>query len=481
MLPRLLLLPATARGLLARIVALRWARIVGFDLVVPAAIAAVIWTAVPQLGSELAGIPFGVAWIVLTAAVVAPLLLWSRARSGAIPTARAGPTRLPALGLILVVGIVVSWVLYDVWFWGHTNQLYDLDVYLGSAGRWLAGGQPYMTAPVTAWPSTPGADFFLYPPPLLPVFAALSKVPEGPVDVAWVAFLIACAYKSYRILGLPRVWGLALLAFPPVAIGFESGNVASLTFLLFAAGARAGGALVVDGLFKTQTGLPALWLIRQRRWRAILAGAAVVAAVVLATLPLVGLHSWQDWWAGLGYRAASQAAVPALYGYSYAKEYPSWAFAAISAALVVAALLFRGRRGLAALGLASIFASPALWPHGFVFALPALLMLENGAAVWLVLGAGSVGPNMWHLFNVAWIAVLAARRLPSGALHPLAGTDGPWPNPLAAQRTRSAASPTVRVGAIGPGSGGVSATNADRSELRPRHPQPLPVTRQRDE
>ena len=481
MLPRLLLLPATARGLLARIVALRWARIGGFDLVVPAAIAAVIWTAVPQLGSELAGIPFGVAWIVLTAAVVAPLLLWSRARSGAIPTARAGPTRLPALGLILVVGIVVSWVLYDVWFWGHTNQLYDLDVYLGSAGRWLAGGQPYMTAPVTAWPSTPGADFFLYPPPLLPVFAALSKVPEGPVDVAWVAFLIGCAYKSYRILGLPRVWGLALLAFPPVAIGFESGNVASLTFLLFAAGARAGGALVVDGLFKTQTGLPALWLIRQRRWRAILAGAAVVAAVVLATLPLVGLHSWQDWWAGLGYRAASQAAVPALYGYSYAKEYPSWAFAAISAALVVAALLFRGRRGLAALGLASIFASPALWPHGFVFALPALLMLENGAAVWLVLGAGSVGPNMWHLFNVAWIAVLAARRLPSGALHPLAGTDGPWPNPLAAQRTRSAASPTVRVGAIGPGSGGVSATNADRSELRPRHPQPLPVTRQRDE
>ena len=481
MLPRLLLLPATARGLLARIVALRWARLGGFDLVVPAAIAAVIWTAVPQLGSELAGIPFGVAWIVLTAAVVAPLLLWSRARSGAIPTARAGPTRLPALGLILVVGIVVSWVLYDVWFWGHTNQLYDLDVYLGSAGRWLAGGQPYMTAPVTAWPSTPGADFFLYPPPLLPVFAALSKVPEGPVDVAWVAFLIACAYKSYRILGLPRVWGLALLAFPPVAIGFESGNVASLTFLLFAAGARAGGALVVDGLFKTQTGLPALWLIRQRRWRAILAGAAVVAAVVLATLPLVGLHSWQDWWAGLGYRAASQAAVPALYGYSYAKEYPGWAFAAISAALVVVALLFRGRRGLAALGLASIFASPALWPHGFVFALPALLMLENGAAVWLVLGAGSVGPNMWHLFNVAWIAVLAARRLPSGALHPLAGTDGPWPNPLAAQRTRSAASPTVRVGAIGPGSGGVSATTADRSELRPRHPRPLPVTRQRDE
>jgi hypothetical protein len=392
-----------------------------------------------------------VAWIVLTAAVVAPLLLWARARTGATPSAAgSAPTRLPSLGLILVVGIVVSWALYDLWFWGQTRQLYDLDVYLGSAARWLAGGQPYMTAPVTAWPSSPAADFFLYPPPLLPVFGALSKLPEGPVDVGWVAFLVACAYKSYRVLGLPRVWSLALLAFPPVAIGFESGNVASLTFLLFAAGVRAGGALVVDGLFKTQTGLPALWLIRQRRWRGILAGAAVVVAVVLATMPLVGPHSWQDWWAGLGYRAASQSAVPALYGYSYAKEYPGWAFAAIAAGLVVVALLFRGRRGLAALGLASIFASPALWPHGFVFSLPALLMLENGAAVWLVLGAGSVGPNMWHLFNVAWIAVLAARRLPFGSLHPLAGTDGPWPNPLSAQRTRGAAHPTARVGASEP-------------------------------
>jgi hypothetical protein len=436
-LPRLLLLPAAARGLLARIVGLRWARIGGFDLVVPAAIAAVIWTAIPQLGSELAGIPFGVAWIVATAAVVAPLLIWSRAQPVAsLPAASSGPTRLPSLGLILVVGIVVSWVLYDIWFWGQTNQLYDLDVYLGSAARWLAGGQPYMTAPVTAWPSSPGSDFFLYPPPLLPVFAALSRLPHGLASAVWVVFLVACAYKSYRILGLRRIWSVALLAFPPMAIGFESGNVASLTFLLFVAGIRAGGPLVVDGLFKTQTGLPALWLIRQRRWRGILAGTAIVAAIALVTLPLVGLHSWQDWWAGLGYRAASQSAVPALYGYSYARELPGWEFAAVSAALVGVALFFRGRRGLAALGLAAIFASPALWPHGFVFALPALLMLENGAAVWLVLGAGAVGPNMWHVFAGAWVAVLAARRLPYGPLHPMAGTDGPWPNPLSLTRIR---------------------------------------------
>jgi len=89
-------------------------------------------------------------------------------------------------------------------------------------------------------------------------------------------------------------------------------------------------------------------------------------------------------------------------------------------------LLFRGRRGLAALGLATVFASPALWPHGFAFALPAVFMLESGTGVWLVLGAGAFGSNMWLLFMAGWVAVLAGGRRPSGALHPFVGSDGVW-------------------------------------------------------
>jgi hypothetical protein len=360
---------------------------------------------------------------------------------------------MPILGLVLIVGIVVSWLLYDLWFWGQTIQLYDLNVYLGSASRWLDGGQPYLTAPLTTWSSDARSDFFLYPPPLLPVFAALSRLPDGPVAVGWVGLMMACGYKAYRFLGLPRAFSLALLAFPPVAIGFESGNVASLTFLLFAASVRSGGALIVDCLFKVQAGLPALWLIRERRWRGVLAGVGAVAVIVLITLPFVGVDSWRAWLDGLGYRATSQVNVPSLYGYSYARLLPGYVFAGISVVLVGVALLFRGRSGLAALGLASIFASPALWPHGFVFALPALLMLENGALFWLVVGAGAVGPNMWHLFSGGFVAVFAARRLPAGTLHPLAGTDGPWPDPrrLMLRSTHRPgpppASPIVRVGA----------------------------------
>jgi hypothetical protein len=443
--------PEPARDWLARIAGLRWARLGGFDLAVPAAIGIVIWTALPQLGRDFGGVPFGVAWIAATVTIVALLRL--RPHTPVAAAAASGSARVSTLGLILVVGVVVSWLLYDILFWSQTIRFYDLDVYLGSAARWLDGGRPYMTAPVTAWPSSAGSDFFLYPPPLLPVFGVLSRLPRDPVVVGWIGLLLACAYKSFRVLGLSRTLSLALLAFPPVAIGIESGNVAAVTFLLFAAGVRAGGSLIVDGLFKVQTGLPALWLIRGRRWRGLVAGVAVLALFIVATLPLVGLDSWRAWWDGLGYRAASQASVPALYGYSYAGMLPGWFFIAMSVALVGLALLFRGRRGLAALGLASIFASPSLWPHGFVFALPALLTLESGTAVWLLLGAGAFGSNMWLLFYGGWLAVVVARRLPSTGLHPLAGTDGPWPNRHAPRPARRAAAPVVGVDAAAPPAG----------------------------
>jgi len=416
------------RGRIAAIVGLKCALVGRLGVAVPVAMAVVAVAFLDEIDRPIGGLPFGFWWIVSTAAILGVL----RLRAAGPPAGHSWP------GPALVVWVVVGWLLFDLLLWQQTNHLYDFNVYLGTAGRWVAGGQPYMTAPVTAWPATPGQDFFLYPPPLLPVFGLLSKLPNPPVAVAWVAFLVASAYASFRALGLRPLYSLLLLSFPPVMIGFESGNVASVTFLLFALAFRAGGGLVVDGLFKVQSGLAALWLVRTRRWRGLLFGLAAVAVVVLVTLPIVGLDSWRAWLAGLGYRAQSQPAVIELFGFSYARYLPAAAFVALSVAAVAAALLFSGRRGLAALGLASIFASPSLWPHGFVFALPAVLMFESGAVVWVVLGAAAIGAHMWLLFYAGWLAVVAARRLPD-ALHPMAGTDGPWPRPAALRVTRRGA------------------------------------------
>jgi len=435
----------TFRAALAELLALRRLRLRGFDVVLPLAAILTVAGFRHQLWDPLAsvsGLPFALIWAALAALALALVVLVrilrpqgrTRASGSDLRPAPALSTAALALGAFVVSG----WLVYDLWMWQHSNQLYDLDVYLGSAGRWIAGGQPYMTEPVTRWPVNPAADFFLYPPPLLPFFGLLSELPNPAVAAGWTAFLVACAYGAFRALGLTRVWSLALLAFPPVANGFESGNIAILAFFLFALGRRKGALLPLDGLFKAQLGLPALWLVRSGRWRAILAALALIAALVLLTLPLVGLDSWRAWIAGLGYRSQSQAAVLSLYGFSYARVLPGPVFAAVAAATVGLAFVFSGRRGLAAFGLVTIIASPALWPHGFAFALPAVLMLENGGLVLAVLGAGVAGADIWLLFYAGCLAVIAAPRLPD-ARHPMAGTDGPWPRamPSARRTTRS--------------------------------------------
>jgi len=404
------------RRFLADVAALRWTRVRGVDLAVPAGLAIVAIALIDQLGRPIAGMPFWVWWLACSAVVLA-------VSAGLVRPDRVAPLRPVTL---LVVPVVVSWLLFDVLLWQQDRHLYDLNVYLSSCGRWLDGGQPYMTTPIVVWPENAASDYFLYPPPLLPVFGLLSRLPHPAVAVGWTALLAVCAFAAFRLLGLRPINSLLMVAFPPVMIGIESGNIASLTLLLFALARRAGPGLVLSGLLKVQTGLPALWLVREKRWRSLVVGIVALAAIVLVTLPMTGADSWSEWWAGLGYRADSQAAAVALYGSSYARYLPSLVYVAIAAALVAVALAFRGRRLLAALGLASVFASPALWPHGFAFALPAVLLFESGTAVWLLLGAGSMNPSWWLLFYFGWLAVAAEPRSPDRD-HPLAGSEGPWP------------------------------------------------------
>ena len=392
----------SGRARLADALAVRWFRLGAVDLLVPIGAGIVVWSAADQFGRQAGPVPFWLAWVIL-AVPAAPVTWFAFGQRG----------RGNGLAVCLLGQVLALWIVYDLLYISDGRHLYDLEVYLGSAQRWLDGGLPYMTGPLTSWPDGPRNDFFLYPPPLLPFFAVLARLPDAFVSVVWTATMVGCSFAAFRLLGLSRTWSAAMLAFPPVFIGFESGNVASLTFLLFALATRAGGALVVDTLFKIQSGVPMLWLVRERRFRALAVGIAVVAAVVLLTLPLVGLDAWRQWWDGLGYRAASQPNVPALFGYSYSQSLPPVLYAAATVALVGLALAFSGRRGLAALGLVSIFASPALWPHGFAFALPAVFLLERDVAVLVLLGAGSIGRNMWLLFFIGWLAVLAARRDPA--------------------------------------------------------------------
>jgi hypothetical protein len=413
------------------------------------------------------------AWIVLAAVVALAALVAAyerlvlRGHLSVVGTA-AAVVVVAALGAALLLptsdevrrvvrvglaGMASGWFAYAISIWQAGSHLYDFRSYLGAAGRWLAGGQPYLDHVLDHLPATAAADVFLYPPPLLPLFGAISRVPSGVASVGWVLVLAAAAVLAFRVIGAPWRSALLLLLFPPLVKGIESGNVANVTFLIFVLGTRAARALVLDPLFKVQGAIPALWLFKERMWREVTIGAAIVAAVVLLTLPLVGIQAWRAWWAGLGFRAASQVSLPILYGESLALSIPQLAFAGIAVLAVVAALLLPRLRALFGLGIASIVASPSLWPHGYVFAVPALVMITDGSLAWLVAAASSFGPLHWTLPIAGAIALAVTRDAMPDGLHPLAD----WPRQ---QPPREFGRAPIDLASLGRGDRGTSRSSA---------------------
>ncbi|HEX5014699.1 MAG TPA: glycosyltransferase 87 family protein [Candidatus Limnocylindrales bacterium] len=347
--------------------------------------------------------------------------------------------RLPVRpAMVALVGLVVTlWLIVDVQLVTESSRLYDFGVYL-AAGRHANAGEPvYLDHVLTSLPSSAAQDPFLYPPPLVVPLRALAALPIDAVGLAWQLGLIAAGAAGLRMLGLGWPWVALLMLWPANVQGVQSGNLANLAFLAFAAGYRHGWTLPLGVFLKVQTAIPALWLVRERHWRALGIGIAVAAAVVLATLPFVGLGAWSDWLAGLVYRQQSQEALPFLYGMSLAAYLPAAGFAVLAVLATGLALVPSGRRGLAALGLASIVASPTLWPHGFMVALPAGLATTSAALLWLALGLGTRPLGLWFLFALGVVAVIrdwVNLRIPADATHPLSGSIGPWTAPGVAPR-----------------------------------------------
>ena len=223
-----------------------------------------------------------------------------------------------------------------------------------------------------------------------------------------------------RLLGLALPWAVAALLWPPFFQGLYVGNVAVPAFALFAAAPWFGAGLVLAGAFKAYSAIAALWLVRERRWRPIVVGVAILAVLAVVTLPFVGLDAWRAWIEGLRLYAASQPTVPALVGFGLGAYLPGMVPLVLGVAAVGWALLGRRLDGLARFGVATVVASPSLFTHGFLVALPAFLGLRP-VALWLALGITSVAPGLgWWL---AIVLVVAASVIPDLRRT----TGGPWP------------------------------------------------------
>ncbi len=330
------------------------------------------------------GIPFATAW-----AGVAVL--------GAIAVAGVRGRRPSALEAAVVV-VAAAVVVGDLTLL-PSQALRDLDVYLRAGDAWVVGGSVYLSHLVSAVPEDRSLYAFHYPPLTLPFFGVLAALPRELVHVAWPAATAALALVAFRSLGLAWRWAFAALLWRPVAEGLWVGNVAVPLLAAFVLAPRAGWLLALPGLFKVYAAVPAIWLLREWRRRDIGVAAAVVAAPAIGTLPLVGLDGWRAWLAGLAWWDAS---IPALGSYASGIALAQWLSLPIALALaagcLVLALRARGTKGLWRLGIATPIASPAVFSHGLLTALPAILELRP-VILWLALAATATAPG-----PVFWVA-----------------------------------------------------------------------------
>ena len=378
-------------------------------------------------------------WLTLVTLFAAEMLLWHRRRFSSIAL----------MALEVLAGALVNDVAYSL-----GGGLRDLRLYLGAGSSFLAGGPIYAVEPIHRYPSDLASLPFLYPPPTLPIFGLLSALPLPIASAFWVAGSVAAVVLSLRLLGLQWRWTIVALLWPPIEQGLFVGNVAAPSFLLLAMAPRIAGTLVVGPLLKPQNGIMALWLVRERAWRQLILVVGMVLAIALLTLPFTGIGLWADWVKGLLAYQESQTFLPGLYGVGLGRYLPFWVFVLVAAFVVGLALVASGRECLSRLGLASAVASPSLWSHGFLVAIPAFLRLR-ASLCWLVLGLLCAGefPGPQLALAVPVVVWVAGRLWPRlgvrgtampGELHPLGPCVEPWPQLSGAQETLRRAQPPTR-------------------------------------
>jgi hypothetical protein len=356
-----------------------------------------------------------VVWVAFVAMLVA--VLW---------VVRHGPITAVEL---MALEVLAASLLNDLDY-SRAGALRDLRLYLDAGQSFLAGQSPYTTDVLHVYPADLGDLPFLYAPPTLPFLALLSALPFPLVATLWLAGSAAAVVLALRSFGLSWAWAGLSLAWFPIEQALYTGNVAAPSLLILALAPTLPSILPAGAILKPQNAILALWLVRQRYWRRLAWGIAGVVALVAFTVPITGVSLWQEWVRALLAYQGSEQNFRSLYGVGLAKYLPLPVFIAIAAVATLLALRATGRIGLARMGLASVIASPSLWSHGFMFAIPAFLSLR-APWLWLVVGLLSIGPFPGPqvallIAALAWFLPSLRREAADGP-HPLGQAVTPWP------------------------------------------------------
>ncbi len=332
--------------------------------------------------------------------------------------------RVRRIGLAVVLGAVLLFRLYQfLRFSGVIQWGFDFSFYW-RAGRHVLAGESVYAPFQLAGPYPPqGVDYeYLYPPFLAVVVAPLSAIFDDYRSANWVWAGLGAAILVLAVLLIARREALAAgfdrvllvgaaFAFGPAVGELIIGNVHLLILGLLAGawlavrrdtprGEIVAGALVgVAALIKVFPGLLIVWFLLSGRYRAAAAAVVAMAAIAVATLPVVGLGSWLDYpivLLNLG-PPVDERDVLAPTAWLSAFMAPAVARIVVTAAAMGVIVWVTRHRpvpvGFAVTVALSVLIAPALYPHYLaIMLLPLLLALRHAPSLaWIGLA--------WLLMN----------------------------------------------------------------------------------
>lgn len=306
----------------------------------------------------------------------------------------------------------------------------DLDIPIAASERWLRGEEIYSERYLAL---TRGAELpYLYPPYLLPIFALLGAIPSGLLHVGWAAGLAGAAIAALRRLGIPWLWVIPTLLWPPILEGIWVGNVQLLAFACFvyALWERPEGAwqprsrslgdparnlyrpaLAAIGVGAAKASQVHVWLayLRERPRVAAMALTTFLGAV-LVTLPVVPVEHWAAW-----LEQAQRAADPAWQHVGAAvSRYVGLEGSAIVAAItLVLAVTVKGDDKPYWLGPTMIVSAANVHAHAWIYLLPAMVVVRHEISL---LAAVFTSAYVFDWYWLSWVVVIgtliASRRFP---------------------------------------------------------------------
>ncbi|MBI3741405.1 MAG: DUF2029 domain-containing protein [Chloroflexi bacterium] len=352
-------------------------------------------------------------------------------------------------GLAFVIARDQAWMINRDFFtfWGGARGLMD-GANLYAPAEWArvtqANGSTWLPNPI-----------FIYAPPTAIFFAPLAALPIEIASVVWVwlseifiALTVLIVARSQHLSAVGKfapLWGLGFAFFLPVTLTLLMGQISALGLLIVALTLALwrrgnwlrGGVMLGLAIIKPQPlifFIPAisLWLILNRRWRAV-GGIALSFGVSTVASLLLFPNFFPDWQSATVSKISGVAArMPTVLGFVL-DLFQDSSFGISIAAIAIAVSVALGLLSVvrqknadvfeiaSALLILSLFVAPYLWNYDQILLLiPLTLALiwfdQRGAPFWL---SASL-PLLFDIFAWSLFALAALRGRDSpGVLLPI--------------------------------------------------------------